>query len=107
MKCEKNKEDKDSRQTKLIAIPTGERPFKEIAMNFDGEIPGWEGFKAILVVIDQFTKVQGYIPAMSNCTAEDVANSYINNIWRLCSLPKHITSNGSLQFASKFQQEWN
>ena len=39
-------------------MPTGERPFEEIAMDFVGEFPEFEGFNAIRVVQDRFTKVQ-------------------------------------------------
>ena len=61
-------------------MPTGERPFEEMAMDFIGELPESEGFNAILVVTDRFTKVQHYILAKTTWTTEDVANSYINDI---------------------------
>ena len=44
-------------------MPTGERPFEAIARDFIGELPESEGFYAILVVTDRFTKVQHYLPA--------------------------------------------
>ena len=44
-------------------MATGERPFEERVMDFVGELPESEGFNAILVVKDRFTKVQHYIPA--------------------------------------------
>ena len=44
-------------------MPTGERPFEDIAMYFVGELPESEGFKAILVLRDRFTKVQHCLPA--------------------------------------------
>ena len=80
VKCQKSKADRHSRKTKLVPIPTGERPFEEIAMDFGRELPESEGFNAILVVTDRFTKVQHYISAKTTWTAEDVANSYINDI---------------------------
>ena len=52
MKCQKSKADKHSRQTRLIPIPTGERPFKEKVLDFVRELPESEGFNAILVVKD-------------------------------------------------------
>ena len=61
-------------------MPTGERPFEEIAMDFVGELPESDAFNAILVVIGQFTKIQYYILATTTWTAEDVADSYINDI---------------------------
>ena len=100
--CQKSKVDSHSRQTKLVLIPTGERPFEEIAMDMVGELPESEGFNAIVVVTDRCTKVQYYIPAKTTWTAEDVADAYINNIWKLYSVPRHITSDRGLQVASKF-----
>ena len=64
----------------MVPMPTGERSFEKIAMDFVGELPESEGFNAILVVIDRFTKVQHYIPAKTTWTVEDIANSYINDI---------------------------
>ena len=71
-------------------MPTGERPFEEIAKDFVGELPVSEGLNAILIVIDRFTKVQHYIPAKTTWPAEDVVNSYTNNIWKLYGLLRHI-----------------
>ena len=76
-------------------------------MDFVEELPESEDFGTILVVIDWFTKVQHYIPAKTMWTTEDVANSYINNIWKLYGLPRHITWDRNLQFASKFLKEVN
>ena len=107
VKCQKSKADRHSKQTKLVLMPTGERPFEEIAMDFVEELLEAEGFYAILVVTDWFTKVQCYIPAKTTWTAEDVANSYINDIWKLYGLPRHTTLDGGPQFASKFLKELN
>ena len=61
-------------------MPTGEWPFEEIAIDCIGEVPESAGYNAILVVTDRFTKVQYYISAKTTWTAEDVANSFINDI---------------------------
>ena len=83
----------------------GEYPFEEIAMNFIAELPESEAFNAMLVVTDLFTKVQHYIVAKTTRTAEDVADSYIIDIWKLYGLQRFITSDRGRQFASKFLQE--
>ena len=88
-------------------MPTGQRPFEEIAMEFVVELPESEGFHANLVVTDRVTKVQHYLPGKTRWTAADVANAYINEIWRLHGLPRHITSDCDPQFAYKFSQELN
>ena len=61
-------------------------------MDFVGELPESEGFNAILVITDQFTKVQYYIPAKTSWTAADVMDAYICYIWKLYGLPRYITS---------------
>ena len=88
-------------------MPTALRPWEEIAMDFIGELPESEGFNAILVITDRFTKMQGYIPALTTWTASDVANAYICHIWKHYGLPKHIRSDRGPQFASAFWCEIN
>ena len=82
-----NKSDCHARQTKSIPMPTGDRPFEEIAIDFLGELPESEGYNAILVITDWFTKVQHCIPASTSWTAADVVNAYICYIWKLYGLP--------------------
>ena len=62
---------------KLVPMPTGERPFVEIAMHLVGELSESEAFNAILIVTDRFIKVQHYLAAKPICTAADFANTYI------------------------------
>lgn len=91
-----SKSDRHARQTKEIPMETGTRPFVEIAMDFVDELPESEGYNAILVITDRFTKVQHYIPANTNWTSADVANAYICYIWILYGLPRHVTSDPCL-----------
>ena len=42
--------DRNSRQIKLVPMPTGKYPFKEIAMDFVKELPESEGINTILVL---------------------------------------------------------
>ena len=107
IKCHMSKTDRHSRQTKLLLIPTGEHPFEEIAMDFVGQLPESEGFNAILVVTDRFTKVLHYIVVKTTWTAADVPDSYVNNIWKLYGLLRHITSDRCPEYASKFLKELN
>ena len=88
-------------------MPTAECHLEEIAMDMIGESPESEGFHAILVVTDWFTKLQHYISRKTTWAAADVTNAYIHQIWRLYSLPSHVTSYCGLQFASTFLQELN
>ena len=57
MKCQKAKADRHSQQPKLCPMPIGTIPFQEIVIDFIGELPNLEGFNAILVITDWFTKM--------------------------------------------------
>jgi len=56
-RCQKAKADRHSKKTKLVPMPTEERPWEEIAMDFVGELPESNGNNAILVITDHFTKM--------------------------------------------------
>ena len=49
-------------------------------MDFVAELPESDGWNAILVITDRFTKMQRYIPGKTTWTAEDIANVYITDI---------------------------
>ena len=76
-------------------------------MDFVEELPESDGWNAILVITDRFTKMQRYIPAKTTCTAEDIANVYITDVWRHYGLPRAVTSDRGPQFASAFLQALN
>ena len=99
VKCQKSKADRHSWQTKLVAMAIEERPCEKIAIDFVEELRQPEGFHAILVVGDQYTKVPDDILVKTTCSTNYLANSYINDIWKQYSLLKHITSDRILQFA--------
>ena len=85
-------------------MPIGERPWEEIAIDFIGELPESDGYNAILVITDRFTKMQYYIPAKISRTSEDVANAHLCDIWRLYGLPKHIISDRRPRFTSVYSR---
>ena len=78
--CQKAKADRHSKKTKLVPMPTGERPWEEIAMDFVGELPESDGYNAILVITDRFTKMQHYIPVKTSWTSKDVVNAYLCDV---------------------------
>ena len=80
----------------------GKQALEEIAMDFVGELLELEAYNAILIITDSVTNVQIYILAKPTWTEEHLADAYLNMIWRLYALPRHMTSDSSLQFASKF-----
>ena len=90
----------------MVPRPTGQPPFEEIARDFIVDLPESEACNAILVVRDRFANVQHYLPANTTGTGADIANAYINEMWRIDRLSSHITCGRGTQFASKFSQQF-
>ena len=71
-------------------------------MDFMTDLPLCEGFDAIMVVVDRYTKMAHYIPTTKDVTAEDVALLYINRVYRHHGMPDHIITDKGVQFKSAF-----
>ena len=71
-------------------------------MDFITHLLESSGYDAILVVVDQLTKIKHFIPCNGTCNAEEVAQLFVKHVWKLHSLPKTIISNRGLQFVSEF-----
>ena len=85
---------------KSLSIP--QQPWKELSMDFVTGLPWSQGYDAILVVVDRLTKMRHLIPCRTSTSAEDLANLFLENVWRLHGLPDGIVSDRGPQFASIF-----
>ena len=61
-------------------MPTRKYHFQEITIDVATELPESEDFNAILVVADWFAKGEYYMEAKTTCIADNIADSYINDI---------------------------
>ena len=71
-------------------------------MDFIVGLPWLNGYNAILVVVYRLTKIQHFIPCRDTYTAEQLADLYARNIFRLHSLHKTMVSDRGTQFITKF-----
>ena len=60
---------------------------------------------AIVVIMDQFTKMIQLKVTTMNISLERTARIYRDKIWKLYGVPKKILSNRGPQFASRFMEE--
>ena len=61
---------------------------------------------AIVVIIDQFTKMIQFKATTANILSEGIAKIYRDNIWKLHRVFKKILSDWGPQFALKFMEEF-
>ena len=61
-----------------------------------------EGYDAILVIVDRYTKYAHFIPLKHPFTAQGVAKLVLEHVFRLHGLPKSIISDRDRMFTSIF-----
>jgi len=64
------------------------------------------GIDAIVVIVDQFTKIIRLKATTTNISSEGIAKIYRDDIWKLHRVPKKILSDRGPQFTSKFMEEF-
>jgi len=55
-----------------------------------------------MVVVDQFTKMAYFISLQTNATAKEVANGFLQEVWKLHGLPTEIISDMDAKFSGEF-----
>lgn len=74
-------------------------------MDFIDGLPQSHKYNSILVVVDKFTRYAHFLPLSHPFTAAKVANSYLDNIYKLHGLPAAIISDRDPVFTSHFWRE--
>jgi hypothetical protein len=77
------------------------RPFQFITTDFVTDLPESEGYDAILVVVDQFTKTITIEPCNKTIDADTTADILIKRVLCKFGIPEKIISDRGPQFASK------
>ncbi|PRP73040.1 putative retrovirus polyprotein, partial [Planoprotostelium fungivorum] len=100
---ERCKKLKESRGTKLknwseettgllqpLEVPSDR--WTSVTIDFMVKLPECQGFNAIMVAVDRFTKMLHFIPCKNTITSEEAAWLYINRVFWLHGIPKKIVS---------------
>ena len=92
----------------LVSLPTPERPWDEISLDFVTGLPNsvhpitGRQHDAILVVVDRLTKYAVYIPTTKKLTSHGFAELFFYHIFRPYGLPSGIVSDRDSLFTSNF-----
>jgi transposase InsO family protein len=86
-----------------ILIPEG--PWSVIAMDFVTGLPKSGGKDVLMVVVDKFTKYCHLITLSHPFKAMEVAQLFLDNIYKLHGLPAKIITDRDLLFTSSFWEE--
>src|SRR4051812_27778858 len=93
---------KASNMLNLNEIPTG--PWQFVSVDIIGELLESQGFNAIFVVVNHFSKQIHAILINTSLTAEGYAWIFRDHIFKLHGMPEKVISDQGPQFVSKFIQ---
>jgi hypothetical protein len=104
--CQRGKSRRHRPYGELAPIPTPLKPWEEITMDFITDLPpskkNNQVFDSILVVVDRFTKLARYIAVRKSMDTAELADIFINHIFKDFGCPKGITTDRGSLFTSKF-----
>ena len=98
--CQQTKGHKTPTPAKPLEVPEG--PWTDITYDMIVKLPKSQGYDSILVVVDRFSKMAHFIPCKERMSAEELANLFIKEVWKLHGLPKRTISDRGTTFNSNF-----
>jgi Integrase zinc binding domain len=102
--CARNKAPRHKPHGLLHPLPIPPAAWSSVSMDFIVERPESNGFNAIRVCVDRFTKMAHFCPKTTNVTFEDTAELYLRYILKHHGLPSDIVSDRGTQFVSRFSK---
>ncbi|KAJ1307079.1 hypothetical protein OPQ81_001198 [Rhizoctonia solani] len=84
--CQRSKGHEKHCALKPLSVPSG--PWEDISYDFKVKLPICQGYDSVVVVVDRFSKVVHFIPCKETATAEDVAQLFLQHIWKLHGTPQ-------------------
>jgi len=73
-----------------------------ILTDFITHLPESQGHIQIMVVVDRFTKMAHFISLDENASAQDVADIFLREVWKLHGLSTEIISDMDAKFSGEF-----
>jgi len=105
--CQRYKNRSEALVGKLMPNAIPEKPWSHISADFITKLPLAQGYDAILVVCDCFSKMAHFIVTTEKTSAEGLAKLFRDHVWKLHGLPESIISDRGIQFAVGMMKEVN
>ena len=103
--CQRYKDFPQKTSGKLQPLEVPKEPWRHISMDHIVGLPEAQGYNAILVVVDRFSKMIELIPTCDTNTSSDLAEQLFKNVWKHYGLPDSIVSDRGPTFISQFTLE--
>jgi len=105
--CQRYKNQNKVPAGKLMPNAIPEKPWSHILADFITKLPLAQGYNAILVVCDHFSKMVHFIATTEKTSAEGLTKLFRDHVWKLHGLPEIIISDRGVQFAVGIMKELN
>jgi hypothetical protein len=89
----------------LLPLPVPNESWQVVSMDFIEGLPRSGAANSILVVVDKFSKFTHFVTLLHPFTASQVAQLFLDHIYRLRSMPMHFISDRNRIFTSAFWKE--
>ena len=84
----------------LSPLPVPAESWQVISMDFIEGLPLSGAANRVMVVVDRFSKFAHFVPLLHPISAQQVAQVFLDNIYRLHGMPSHIISDRDRIFSS-------
>jgi len=105
--CQRYKNWSEAPAGKLMPNTIPEKPWSHISADFITKLPLAQGYDAVLVVCDCFSKIAHFIVTTEKTSAEGLAKLFQNHVWKLHGLSESIISDRGVQFVAGMMKELN
>lgn len=103
--CQMNKGENIAIPGLLQPLPVPKEAWNSVGMDFITGLPISRGKEVIMVVVDRLTKYSHFIPLAHPYHAADIAQSFIDHVYKLHGLPETLITDRDPVFTSRFWQE--
>ena len=103
--CQQAKSEHTKLPGLLQPLPIPPFPWHTVSLDFVEGLPKSQGFDVILVVVDKLTKYAHFLPLRHPFTAAQVAQAFLDGVYKLHGLPHCIISDRDKIFTSALWQE--
>ena len=100
--CQHSKSPQHAKHGLLQPLEVPYAAWSSLSTDFITPLPGSQGKTEIMVLVDRFSKMAHFIRLHVNATAQDVADTFLCEVWKLHGLPTEIILDMDLKFSGQF-----
>jgi len=103
--CQRTKPHREKPRNPLHPHEVPSLPWEHISIDLITGLPESNGFNAILVIVDRFSKMILLVAVRDTLTSFQTAEIYRDHVWSKHGLPKKVISDRGPQFAAQFMKD--